>query len=96
MLSGTFKSLGWKLLCAEEPRYSLDNFGKKNKNRCGVWWHDESLQVHIEFKGRKVLKHFTLNGTVIIIMRQALGPAFIVTISCCRLGKKTLSQNNQN
>ena len=34
-----------------------------------VWWHDESLQVQIELKGRKVLKHFALNGTVIIIKR---------------------------
>ena len=41
----------------------------KRKNRFGVWWNDESLQVHIELKGRKVLKHFTLDDTVIIIKR---------------------------
>lgn len=41
----------------------------KHKNRFGVWLHDESLQVQIELKGRKVLKHFALNGKVIIIKR---------------------------
>ena len=40
----------------------------KHKNRFGVWWHDESLQVHIELKGTKVLKHSALNGTVIILL----------------------------
>ena len=68
----------------------------KHKNRFRVWWHDESLQVHIELKGRKVPTHFELHGTVIIIMRQALDPACIVAIPCCRLAKKILSQGNQN
>ena len=42
---------------------------KKHKNRFGVWWHDESLKVHIELKPSKVPTNFKLNGTVIIIMR---------------------------
>ena len=41
----------------------------KHKNRFGVWWHDESLQVHIESKASKVPTHFELHGTVIIIKR---------------------------
>lgn len=41
----------------------------KHKNRFGVWWHDESLQVHNELKPNKVPTNFKLSGTVIIIMR---------------------------
>ena len=41
----------------------------KHKNRFGVWWHDESLQVDIELKASKVPTNFKFNGTVIIIMR---------------------------
>lgn len=42
---------------------------KKHKNRFGVWWHDESLQVHNELKTSKVPTNFVLSGTVISIMR---------------------------
>ena len=53
------------------------------------------MQVHIELEASKVLKHFALNGTV-IIKGKALGPACIVVIPCYRLGKEILSQGNRN
>lgn len=67
----------------------------KHKNRFGIWWHDESMQVHIKLEASKVLKHFALNGTV-ISKGKALGPACIVVIPCYRLGKEILSQGNRN